>query len=124
MKTTSQLRAEFYNAIVGNTAISDIISTRLYWIGKLTVSDTFPLITYAKYDVSGEYSYGFNQESEDVIFETRIYTDNISEMDILAQELKETLLTIGYRNINSPAEFTDTDINKNVSIIRWEKLNT
>lgn len=128
MNTIGQVRSEFYNAILADTNITNLISDRLYWINRITVENDFPLVTYQYFDTSGEYSFddtGVNRVADNIVFQTNIYVSpqNISDMDTLVENLKTALNAIGYRNINAPIEFLDSEIQMNVRPMRWEKWN-
>jgi len=128
MKTIAEIRTEFYDTILADVNIINVIGDRLYWINRITVENTFPLITYQYFDTSGEYSFdptGVNRVADDIIFQTNIYVSpqNIDVMDALVERLKVSLNAIGYRNINSPIEFLEVDINANVRPMRWERYN-
>jgi len=126
--TVKQVRIAFYNAINNDTELTALISDRLFWINKVTTSNTFPLITYQYFETSGEYSFsdvGVNRVADNVIFQTDIYVNpgEVHEMDDIVERLKVVLNLIGYRNINSPITFLDGDIGKNIRPMRWEKFN-
>ena len=123
MNTVKQLRTEFYDAIT--TGLVGLVSDRVYWINRVTVENTFPLITYQYFETSGEYTMGVTRVADDVIFQTDIYVDPqaINTMDDIVELMKTTLNAIGYRNINSPIEFFDTDTSKVIRPMRWERYN-
>jgi len=123
LNTIKQLRTEFYNAI--NTDLASLISGRIYWINRPTVQNTFPLITQQFFDTTGEYTFGVTRTADSIIFQTNIYvsTEEINQMDDIVEALKTSLNAIGYRNINSPIEFFDTETQKNVRPMRWERYN-
>lgn len=128
MKTIKELRTEFYNTIKNDVTISGIVSDRIYWMNNITVSNTFPLITQQYFETNGEYSFdatGVNRVADEIIFQTNLYVDpqEIDQMDDLVEALKTALNAIGYRNINSPIEFFDSEIMKNIRPMRWERYN-
>lgn len=128
MKTIKELRTEFYNAITSDVTLQGLIGNRLYWINRPTVSDVFPLITQQYFDTSSEYTFdatGVNRVADDIVFQTNIYVDpqEINQMDDIVEQLKVVLNAIGYRNINAPVEFLETDINKVARPMRWERYN-
>lgn len=128
MNTIKQIRTEFYNAINNDATLTSLISSRIYWINKITVSNTFPLITYQYFDTNGEYAFsdtGVDRVADNIIFQTDIYVDpqEVDQMDEIVEQMKVVLNAIGYRNINSPITFLDSDINKNIRPMRWERFN-
>ena len=126
MHTQAQLRATVYNALIGDTALTDIIGDRLYTIAKPTISEAFPLITYSFFDTSAEYAFGGSSaRSEDIIFQINAYTDpgKISQMDAIIERIKAVMTGINYRNISSPITFLEEDIDKIVRPVRWEIIN-
>ena len=128
MQTISQLRAEVYNAINNDSTLTSLIGDRIYWLSRPTVKNVFPLISYSFFDTLGIYTFdstGVNRSADDIIFQTDIYTDpsDITSMDAIVERIKAVMNTIGYRNINSPIEFLETDINKIIRPMRWERFN-
>jgi len=128
VNTIKQVRTEFYNAINNDATLTALIADRIYWINRVTTSNTFPLITYQYFDTNGEYSFsdtGVNRVADNIIFQTDIYVDpqEVDQMDEIVERLKVVLNLIGYRNINSPITFYDVDIVKNIRPMRWEKFN-
>ena len=76
MQTQAQLRAIVYNALLADTDLTDIIGDRLYTIGKPTISNTYPLLTYRFFDTSAGYAFNENSAiSEDIIFQINAYTE-------------------------------------------------
>lgn len=129
MKTTVQLNAEFYNTLATDATLLALHGGRVRWLSYPSISDTFPLITYAKFDNVGAYSFGINLSTETVTFETRTYIDPQDadasgiKADKIFDAMKTALNGINYRQINAPAVFVEADINKVVSIVRWERVN-
>ena len=128
MKTIKQVRAEFYNALISDTDLTDLVDDRIYWLNRPTVKNTFPMITYQYFDTVGEYTLGgtgVNRSVDDITFQTNIYVDksDIDAMHDIMECLKTVLNGIGYRNINSPITFFEVDIDKNVKPMRWEGFN-
>ena len=124
MKTLAELKAEVYNAIANDSTMQNYINGRLYWIGKISGKSTFPLITYMVMDESGIYSFE-SVSAEETTFQLNVYTDttDIESMDNIIDRIKTLMHSIGYRLINAPIEFLDSDINKIVRPLRWEKFN-
>jgi len=129
IKTTVQLNAEFFNALINDATLQTLIGDRVRWLSTPTISDTFPLMTYAKFDNAGQYAFGINLSAENVTFETRHYVDpqdgdaSGKMSDKIMDALKVALNAINYRQINAPAVFLEANINKAVSIVRWERVN-
>jgi len=78
--------------------------------------------------MNGEYSFdptGVNRVADNIIFQTDVYivSGDITTMDGIVEQLKVVLNGLGYRNINSPIEFVEADINKVVRPLRWERYN-
>ena len=128
MQTIKQIRTEFYNTIINDVALQNLIDDRLYWINRVATNNIFPLITYKFFETNGMYTFdptGVNRVGDDVIIQTDIYVEpgEIEQMDDIVEALKVALNAIGYRNINAPIEFFEADINKNVRPMRWERFN-
>ena len=125
MKTETQITAEIYNALTTNATLVSLISTRTYWIGRPTVNNTFPLITYAKVDTSSDYAFGLSVQSEDVVIQIDVYTDptEISQMDNIVQAVKGVMHGLCYRLISASPQFVETDISKIMRALRWERIN-
>lgn len=128
MKTISEIRDEFYNAIIDESTVTDIMpADRLDWKDP-DKDDDFPLMTYKYFDTNGVYTFGsasaeVERVADDIVFQVDIYADTIDNMDGLVEGLKVALNKIGYRNINSPVEFFDQTVNKMVRPMRWERSN-
>ena len=117
MKTETQLRAEFYNAISAIVAVS--------WLSKPTMTSTFPMASYQLLDASSEYSMGINRSAEDRTFQVDLYVGigDIVNGDNKLDLIKTALEAINYRQVGSQAEFLDSDLNKINKITRWERYN-
>ena len=128
MQTLTQVREEFYNAIINESTIIAIMpADRLDWKDP-SRDDAFPLMTYKYFDTNGVYTFGsptvqVERVADDIIFQVDIFTDDIDEMDGLFEGLKVALNKIGYRNINAPVEFFDQSVNKMTRPTRWERSN-
>lgn len=123
MKTQNQLRAEIYNALYANSTLPNDI----YWIARPTVINS-PIIVYNVLDTTGAYVYGSGaivRSSEDFTVQVDIYVspEEVNLMDSYMEAVKTVMETINYRNLGSPVEFFETDINKVVRPTRWERLN-
>ena len=116
MKTETQLRAEFYNAV------SAVLT--LYWLSKPS-SGTFPYATYQILDSTGVYSFGTNRSAEERTFQLDVYADPsaIVDLDTKMESIKTALEAIDYRMVGSQAEFLDSEIDKVVRVTRWERYN-
>ena len=128
MKTLAQLKAEIYNAITADVTMKTYVSTRLYWISKVSGKSTFPLLTYQALDEIGEYTLGgsgINYEGSDVTFQIDAYTDSDDgdTMDNIIDRLKTVMHGLDYRLINSPIEFLDSETHKIIRPTRWERYN-
>ena len=121
MKTQAQLRTELYSALYANTTLPN----NIYWIGKPTITSTFPCIIYTFLDDIGGYAFSDGLVSEDVTVQLDVYVDlgDQANMDIIVNELKSVMYTIGYRNIGQSVEFLEADIQKIMRPTRWEKWN-
>ena len=117
MKTETQLRAEFYNAISSIVTVS--------WLSTPSKSSTFPLAVYQLLDASGVYSFGINRSAEDRAFQVDLYVDtgDIVNGDNKLDAIKTALEAINYRQIGSQAEFLDKELDKAIKITRWERYN-
>lgn len=126
METQGQIRARIYNALLADTALATIISDRLYWVGKPTITDTFPLLNYSILDTSGGYVFGQNSaNSEDYSIQIDVYTEpsDVTNMDAIIARIKAVMTTQCFREASSPIEFLESDINKIVRPMRWEAIN-
>lgn len=128
MQTQNQLRTTVYDALLADTPLTNIIGTRLNWIARPTAQDTYPLLVYKVFDTVGAYSFGdsaLNTISEDFTIQIDAYTDpsDITNMDTIIERLKIVMVGLCFRNISSPVEFLETDINKIVRSTRWEIIN-
>lgn len=117
MKTETQLRAEFYNAI------SSIVP--VYWLSKPSLTSVFPHAVYQVLDSSGMYAFGISRSAEERAFQLDVYadTDDVVNLDNKIDSIKTALENINYRQVGSQAEFLDSEINKVVRVTRWERLN-
>lgn len=117
MKTETQLRAEFYNAI------SAIIP--LFWLSKPSATSSFPMATYQVLDDAGVYSFGTNVSAQDRTFQLDVYANpsEIVDLDNKIDSIKTALHAINYRQVGSQAEFLDSELNKVVRVTRWERYN-
>ena len=117
MKTETQLRAEFYNAI------SAIVTTS--WLSKPTKSSVFPLATYQLLDASGVYTFGIERVAEDRTFQVDLYVDvdDVVNGDNKLDLIKTALEALCYRQVGSQAEFLDSNLNKAIKVTRWERYN-
>jgi len=121
MKTQAQLRAELYNSLKDDITLPD----EIFWVGKPTVTDTFPCIIYLMLNTLGGYAFQDGLVSEDFTVQLDVYTDvsDGTNMDIIINRLNTVMESICYRNIGMPSEMFDADINKIVRPTRWEKIN-
>lgn len=117
MKTELQLTTEIYNAL------SSIVP--LFWISRPTIDQTFPLAVYKKLDASNEYSFGINREAEERVFQIDLYTSpsDVVTTDNLIDSIKTAMEGLNYRLTGSQADFLDTELNKAISVTRWERYN-
>lgn len=124
MLTQTQIRTEVYNAL-NVTAINAIVGTRIYWINRITVDNTFPLITYSLINLSGDYAFGIVPSAEDVTVQVDLYVspEEITQMDSLAQLVKTSMEAIDYRQTTTSGEYFDAETNKNIVAIRFERVN-
>lgn len=126
MLTQLQLRTEVYNALIADTALTNIIGTRLFWLSRPTSEDTYPLLIYKIFDSPADYAFGLIPAiSEEFTFQIDVYTDpnDITNMDTIIERIKVIMTTIGYRNTSSPIEFLESTINKIIRPTRWERIN-
>ena len=121
MKTQAQLRTELYSALYNDTTLPN----EIFWIGKPTITSTFPCIIYTFLDDIGGYAFGDGLVTEDITVQLDVYVDvsDKTNMDIIIQKLKSVMYGIGYRNIGMPIEFLEADIDKILRPTRWEKYN-
>ncbi len=119
------LRAKVINAILTDATMITLIGDRLYWSGKATKTDTFPLLEYKVIDEIGQYSLGTKLEVEDVTYQIDIFT-NAGDFDLvkglkvdqITSRLKVIMNGIGFMQIGG-AEDTDKEIQKQVKATRW-----
>lgn len=125
MMTLAQLKAQIYTAITTNSTITSIMSTRLYWLGKINSETVFPCMVYQELDEIGGYSFGINHEESNILFQIDIYTgsDEVAQMDALYEGLKTVMHGLNYRLMGTNAEFYDPEIQCNIRVTRWEKYN-
>ena len=125
MKTEAQLRAEVYSELLANTDLTDVIGNRLYWISRPTLENDFPLVTYSRLDGPSTYAFNHSVQSEAISFQFDIYVDTgkAEDMDSIVEAIKDSMENICYRLISTSPIFPETDINKNVKALRWERLN-
>ena len=120
MRTQSQLKAEIYNTLLNDT----ILTNDIYWLGRPTVSNAFPLITYSSIDSYAQYSFEA-RASEVVQFQLDLYVDTsaMAVMDAQYEQIKIVMEGLDYRLMSSPAEFLETTLNKIIRVTRWEIIN-
>lgn len=120
MQTQSQLRAAVYTGLYNNTTLTN----NIFWLGRPTVSNSFPCIVYSIIDSLGDYSF-CGKQSEVVQFQIDLYTDpqDVATMDTQIETIKTVMEGLGYRNIGTPAEFLDAEIAKVIRASRWEIIN-
>ena len=120
MKTETELRTEVFNALDGNVNIPAV-----FWKANPPSNATYPSVWYSRLETIGDYVFTTHLNSETIQFQVDVRTDpnDITNMDLLVQEVKDTMHTLNYFNINSPNELFDSEINKNVRVTRWEIQN-
>jgi len=120
MKTQSQLKAAIYNALYDDT----ILTNNIYWLGRPTVSNAFPLITYSSVDTFADYNF-CGKSSEVVQFQLDLYVDPsaMAVMDTQYEQIKIVMEALDYRLMSSPAEFLEETLNKIIRVTRWEIIN-
>lgn len=131
IQTAVQLRTEVYDALFADVTLQGYLGNpmRLFWLGRPTVENNFPLMTLSRLDSEVQYAFGVVDKVELVTFELKVYTnvDDASasgyKADLIFERLKAVMAVLDYMNINTPAEFLDESINKMVSTTRWERLN-
>lgn len=126
MKTQNQIKVEIYNALMGSTAITNIVGDRVNWINKPDIADTFPLITFQLISVTGNYTLGNTfLSSEDYMIQITPYADHgdMLKMDTLVQAIKNVMHTLKWRMKPASGEFFDDTVKKILSPTRWEDFN-
>ena len=102
--------------------LSSITTTdNIQWVGQ-NAHNEYPLITYARFDLDAEYSFGLNLESLSYYTEVRIYASDIDVIDDIVDEIFDAMMDRGYMLQSAPAEFTDDGNGENVSILRFYKV--
>lgn len=122
MMTQAQLKAQIYNAVTSDSALNVYISGRLQWLLRPTAEQTYPLLVYQVLDTVGSYVHGGTviQSHEQVDVQIDIYTNDITQMDGIFEELKRVMHSIGYMLTNAPEFIDGSNI---VRTTRWEAFN-
>lgn len=115
-------------ALAADTALTALVGTRIDWLARPVVENTFPRIVYTVFDTSGNYSFGNSAlvtSSEDYTFQLDVYSDPNDSvvMDDIITRIKAVMVNLCFRNTSSPGEFLEEDINKIVRSTRWDYIN-
>ena len=120
MKTQSEIKTEIFSALYDNT----IAGKNVKWLAK-PASPVYPLLVYSLIGDSKDYEFqNNNSTSKTILLQVDIYVDSqeIQKMDTLVEEVNTAIENICFRAINGGPEFLDTDSNKIVRSLRWEKI--
>lgn len=127
MKTTTQLTTEFYNALTSDVDLQNLINDRLYWISRVTIDNTFPLVTYQYIDAVGAYimNDAVFASHDEVTVQFNVYVDpqDVSTMFEICDKIVSVMEGLKWRKLTTPPTFLEDNINKNVRPIRFEVLN-
>ena len=120
--TQAQLKAQIYNAIIGDATLNGYLQNRIQWLLKPTTDQEYPLMTYQILDTVGSYVHGGTviESHEKVDVQIDIYSSSITQMDALFTNLKRVMHSIGYMQ-GGGGEFIEG--NMIIRATRWAVQN-
>lgn len=121
MMNREQIKEEVFNALDTNANLTALIPGGLQQVGVKKASG-FPQLVYNFFDDTGGYSFQTVKSFDTITIQTEVYADSPNDIDKILDQVEITMTALCYRKIASPETMVDTDIDKNVRPVRWEKI--